>query len=119
MREMFQGISAVTLVTRGLSRALGFYRALGVTLTGTHDEGRFATCRLGRHMLNLIEQPDADPVRFWGRIIVYVEDVDALYDRALAAGLSPEAPPRDAAWNERYFHIRDPDGHELSFAKPL
>jgi len=23
--------------------------------------------------------------------------------------------PRDASWGERYFHMPDPDGHELSF----
>jgi uncharacterized glyoxalase superfamily protein PhnB len=27
--------------------------------------------------------------------------------------------PADAPWGERYFHVRDPDGHELSFARPL
>ena len=27
--------------------------------------------------------------------------------------------PRDATWGERYFHIVDPDGHELSFAQPI
>jgi len=27
--------------------------------------------------------------------------------------------PRDAAWGERFFHVTDPDGHELSFAEPL
>jgi uncharacterized glyoxalase superfamily protein PhnB len=27
--------------------------------------------------------------------------------------------PSDAPWGERYFHIRDPDGHELSFARRL
>ena len=26
--------------------------------------------------------------------------------------------PRDAPWGERYFHMRDPDGHELSSARP-
>ena len=25
----------------------------------------------------------------------------------------------DAPWGERYFHVRDPDGHELSFARLL
>ena len=38
---------------------------------------------------------------------------------ALDAGHRPEFPPRDAPWGERYFHVRDPDGHELSFARPL
>ena len=49
----------------------------------------------------------------------YVADVDVLYDQALTAGLGPEAAPRDAEWGERYFHITDPDGHEVSFARPL
>ena len=34
-------------------------------------------------------------------------------------GFAPEAPPRDAAWGERYFHLSDPDGHALSFARPI
>jgi uncharacterized glyoxalase superfamily protein PhnB len=45
--------------------------------------------------------------------------VDALYARAVARGLSPQFAPRDATWGERYFHLTDPDGHELSFARPL
>ena len=52
-------------------------------------------------------------------IIFYVADVDALYDRALAAGSQPVTAPRDAEWGERFFHLIDPDGHELSFARPL
>jgi len=32
--------------------------------------------------------------------------------------LNPESP-RDASWGERYFHMPDPDGHELSFARPI
>ena len=50
---------------------------------------------------------------------VDVADVDALYDRALATGYQPATVPRDADWGERFFHLIDPDGHELSFAKPL
>jgi uncharacterized GH25 family protein len=35
-----------------------------------------------------------------------------------AQGLEFE-PPRDAAWGERFFHITEPDGHELGFAELL
>jgi hypothetical protein len=34
-------------------------------------------------------------------------------------GLYAEAAPREAPWGERFFHLRDPDGHELSFARLL
>ena len=37
----------------------------------------------------------------------------------IAAGYPPDTAPRDAEWGERFFHVTDPDGHELSFAKPL
>jgi hypothetical protein len=30
-----------------------------------------------------------------------------------------QAARRDAEWGERFFHLVDPDGHELSFARPL
>jgi catechol 2,3-dioxygenase-like lactoylglutathione lyase family enzyme len=52
------------------------------------------------------------------RVIFYVDDVDAMYAHVLTQGFVPEAPPRDAAWGERYFHLSDPDGHLLSFARP-
>jgi uncharacterized glyoxalase superfamily protein PhnB len=64
--------------------------------------------------------PEHAPVpAIWGRVIFWVADVDAMYDRALEEGYAPETRPADAPWGERYFHLRDPDGHELSFARPL
>jgi uncharacterized glyoxalase superfamily protein PhnB len=69
--------------------------------------------------LNLVAQPAERRWSWWGRVIFYVADVDALYERALAAGYQPTTAPRDAEWGERFFHLMDPDGHELSFARPL
>jgi uncharacterized glyoxalase superfamily protein PhnB len=48
-----------------------------------------------------------------------VADLDELYEHARAAGFSSATAPGDAEWGERYFHVKDPDGHELSFARPL
>jgi len=53
------------------------------------------------------------------RVIFYVDDVDAMYAHVLARGLTPETLPDDATWGERYFHLTDPDGQALSFARPL
>ena len=33
--------------------------------------------------------------------------------------MSFENEPTNAAWSERYFHIREPDGYQLSFAKSI
>ena len=111
------GISAVTMFTTDMSRAVAFYRALGFELIYGGDREPFCSFRAGNGYINIAEgQP---PSTLWGRTIIYVSDVDAMYRRALGAGYEPEFEPSDAPWNERYFHIRDPDGNELSFAKPL
>jgi uncharacterized glyoxalase superfamily protein PhnB len=63
-----------------------------------------------------LEQGDA--VTRWGRLIFHVADVDALWTYLHEKGFHPKMP-RDASWGERYFHMPDPDGPELSFARPL
>jgi catechol 2,3-dioxygenase-like lactoylglutathione lyase family enzyme len=117
--SMIEGISAVTLGTHEMPRAVRFYRALGFEVLYGGDESSFTSFRAGTSYLNLIAQPAERRWSWWGRIIIYVADVDALYDRALAAGYQPATVPRDAEWGERFFHLNDPDGHELSFAQPL
>lgn len=112
-------INAVTLATHDMARAVAFYRALGFALSYGGEGAEFSSFHVGAGHLNLIAQPAARQWSWWGRVIFYVADVDAVYARALAHGLHPATAPRDAEWGERYFHIHDPDGHELSFAKLL
>jgi catechol 2,3-dioxygenase-like lactoylglutathione lyase family enzyme len=113
-----ESLSAVTLATRDMARAVPFYEALGFPLNFGGPQEAFTSFALGASFLNLIVD-NHGPVSGWGRVIIYVSDVDGMYQRALAAGLQPGFAPSDAPWGERYFHITDPDGHELSFAKPL
>ena len=51
-------------------------------------------------------------------MIFHVADVDSSWNYLTERGFQPEKP-QDASWGERYFHLHDPDGHELSFARPL
>jgi catechol 2,3-dioxygenase-like lactoylglutathione lyase family enzyme len=118
--DPIQSISAVTLVTGDMARAVFFYRALGFRLVSGGPGSEFSTFRAGRGFVNLqLDEGDAPSPAGWGRVILWVDSVDGMYERALAAGLRPATMPADASWGERYFHIRDPDGHELSFARPL
>ncbi len=114
-----ESISAITLATHDMARAVRFYRALGFRLHYGAEAASFTTFLAGSGFLNLIAQPAEQHWEWWGRVIFYVSDVDALYQRAVAAGYQPADVPRDAAWGERFFHLTDPDGHELSFARPL
>jgi catechol 2,3-dioxygenase-like lactoylglutathione lyase family enzyme len=116
---MIEKISAVTLATANMSRAFEFYVSLGFELRYGGGDASFTSFVVGDGYLNLELVPDYRAASLWGRAIIYVSDVDALYERAIAAGLEPSTAPRDAEWGERYFHISDPDGHELSFARLL
>jgi catechol 2,3-dioxygenase-like lactoylglutathione lyase family enzyme len=116
---MIEGISAATLATHDMQRAVRFYRMLGFELLYGGEEAAFTSFRAGPNFLNLIAQPVERRWSWWGRLIFYVSEVDALYSRLVAAGCQPDAPPRDAEWGERFFHLTDPDGHELSFARLL
>lgn len=112
-----ESLSAVTLGVTDMAASCAFYEALGFErLYGGPTEG-FTSYRVGAGFLNL-QLVDATETG-WGRFIVHVDDVDAAHARALAAGLSPTMAPSDAPWGERYFHIDDPDGHEVSLARPL
>ncbi len=110
-------ISAVTLATSDMARAVAFYSSLGFVLRYGGPDAGFTSFSLADGYLNLIAR--GEPPGWWGRVIFYAYDVDALHERALALGYGPHAPPRDAPWGERFFHLTDPDGHELSFAAPL
>ena len=112
-------LSALTLATHAMGRAVAFYQALGFAVLHGGSESSFTSFACGASYLNLITVDQETPISWWGRGIFYVDDVDAFHAEALRAGLLPSFAPRDAAWGERYFHILDPDGHELSFAHPL
>jgi catechol 2,3-dioxygenase-like lactoylglutathione lyase family enzyme len=89
---MIESISAVTLATHNMPRAVRFYRVLGFEIVHGDDNAAFTSFRVG---------------------------ASYLYRRVIAAGYRPDTAPRDAEWGERFFHLTDPDGHELSFAWPL
>jgi catechol 2,3-dioxygenase-like lactoylglutathione lyase family enzyme len=112
-----EGISAITLATHDMARAVAFYRCLGFHVSHSSDE--FTTLHAGTATLNLIAATTDLNWSWWGRVILLVDDVDATYRHVLAQGLSPGFEPRNAPWGERYFHVTDPDGHEVSFARPL
>jgi hypothetical protein len=40
-------------------------------------------------------------------------------DEYISKHIVIENKPTNALWGERFFHIREPDGYQLSFAQPL
>lgn len=47
---------------------------------------------------------------------IYVDGVDAAFDRAVQAGAEVEMPVMDQFWGDRYGKLKDPFGHKWSIA---
>lgn len=113
-----ESISAITLSVRDMARSVTFYRdQVGLDLLYGGESAGFTSFRVGSGYVNLIASEQE--IHWWGRAIFYVDNVDSLHTRLVSLGLATDTNPADAPWGERYFHITDPDGHELSFARPL
>jgi uncharacterized glyoxalase superfamily protein PhnB len=47
---------------------------------------------------------------------IYLDGVDAAFDRAVKAGAQVEMPVMDQFWGDRYGKLKDPFGHKWSIA---
>ena len=112
-----RSISAVTFAVSDMARSVAFYLDLGFEIADGGPEAAFTSFEAGSSFVNLIAKKDYEG-SWWGRAIFWVDDVDGQYRTLVAAKLEPDEP-KDAPWGERFFHVTDPDGHELSFAEPL
>ena len=125
-----QSINALTLCTHDMAKACAFYSKIGLVQTYGGPQSPFSTFSAHAPVtkdnnvlhVNLFhsaayEPPAPGEWNGWGRCVFFVEDVDALHASLAEQGVRAPAPT-DAPWGERFFHVLDPDGHELSFATP-
>ena len=122
---------AVNLIVRGVDQAIGFYeQALGaeVLYKGSMPNGvtLHAQLRIGRSYVFLSDDvmsheglPSASPQKLGGVssiLDLYVDDVDAAFDRAVKAGGKPLGPVENAFYGDRVGMVTDPYGHVWSLA---
>ena len=124
-----EGFHSVTphLCVRGAAKAVDFYReafgAQEIFRLATPD-GRLmhAEIQIGDSRVMLgDEYPEmCGEAISWGNapmtVHLFVPDVDAVFQRATAAGASVLMPPQDMFWGDRYSTVRDPFGHKWSIA---
>jgi catechol 2,3-dioxygenase-like lactoylglutathione lyase family enzyme len=119
MTPTIEKISAITLRVMNMKASVLFYQnAVGMELFYGGEQASFSSLRANDSESAILNLERGDTVARWGRLIFHVADVDALWGHLKEEGFDPEIP-RDASWGERYFHMLDPDGQELSFARPL
>ena len=49
-------------------------------------------------------------------LMIYLENVDAAFERAVAAGATGDRPPKDEFWGDRMGSVVDPFGHRWTLA---
>ena len=127
------GLSTVTphLVIRDAAQAIEFYKkAFGakesVRMDGPDGKIMHAEIKIGDSRLFLGEEmPDwgsKSPLMLGGTgttIHLYVDNADAVFNQAVAAGAQIKMPLADQFWGDRYGKLLDPYGHEWSVATHL
>jgi uncharacterized glyoxalase superfamily protein PhnB len=117
------------LVVKRASQAIEFYkRAFGAEeikrLPGPDGKSLIhAELKIGNSRLLLVDEfPEMDcrgPQSVGGSpvsIHMFVDDADAAFDKALAAGAEVRMPLADQFWGDRYGVLTDPFGHIWSIA---
>ena len=125
VKYMAKGYHAVTpyLIIKGAAAAIDFYKkAFEATeafrMADPSGKVGHAEIKIGDSMIMLADEhpemgyrspqsPGGSPVS----IHLYVEDVDAVFERALAAGAKETMPVKDQFYGDRNGTFHDPFGH--------
>ncbi len=125
-----EGFRTVTpyLTLNDTARAIDFYkRAFGAQevfrMDGPGGKIGHAEIKIGDSRIMLGDEMQGSgghsPQTLGGStssIFLYVEDADATFNQAVAAGAQIEAPLSDMFWGDRYGRLKDPFGHSWSVA---
>jgi PhnB protein len=121
-----QGMHTVTahLVVRGGQQAVEFYKkAFGAEVIGVHQtpDGKVmhAELKVGDSIIMLADEfpgmgSGSSPQALGGTSIIlniYRENVDQLFNQAVAAGSTVVMPLANQFWGDRYGQVKDPFGH--------
>jgi catechol 2,3-dioxygenase-like lactoylglutathione lyase family enzyme len=125
-------LDLVGIVVADMARSLAFYRHLGFDLAADADRQPHVETavrgglRLAWDTIENVRSFDPDHPAPSGSSSVGLAflvdspaEVDATYDRLVAAGYHGHKPPWDAFWGQRYALIRDPDGNSVDLFAPL
>ena len=116
------------LTVRNATRAIEFYKqAFGAVergvMKGPDGKVMHAELKIGDSLIMLSDEfPEfgaLSPESIGGSAMglhIYVDGVDAAFDRAVKAGAHVEMPVMDQFWGDRYGKLTDPFGHKWSIA---
>jgi PhnB protein len=125
-----EGFHTVTphLIVKGAAEAIAFYKkAFGAEelsrLPAPDGKLMHASVKIGDSIVFLMDEAPQwksfGPETLGGTPVVihlYVDNVDAAFERAVTAGGNVKLPPTDMFWGDRYCQVNDPFGYTWSLA---
>ena len=129
-RQIPEGFHTVTpyLVVRDAAGAIDFYKqAFGAEelfrLEGPPGKIGHAEIKIGDSIIMLADEMESgncrSPQSLGGtavNILLYVKDVDQVFNQAVSAGAEVAMPLDDMFWGDRYGQVTDPFGHSWALA---
>ena len=121
----------VGIVVADMSKALAFYRLLGLSIPdGLEGEPYVEVItpngyRISWNTEEMVRGIDPEWTTPVGQRVSLAfkcdnpAEVDSVYFRLTAAGYKGHKPPWDAFWGQRYAQIADPDGNMVDLFAPL
>ena len=114
-----------SMIVRDAAKAIDFYKevfgATEVMRMNCPDTNKVAHAeiKIRDHVLMLGDEspemgmfaPKAGSSTPSSSVMIYVKDVDAIYNKAISKGAKSMMPPMDMFWGDRYAKFTDPFGH--------
>ena len=123
-------LNAIGITASNMAESIRFYRALGLDMPDTPDEGHVeAVMPDGARLMLDSEEVIYSFLPDWKRtdgnqVSLAFEcespaEVDEIYSRVTEAGFHGEKEPWDAFWGQRYAILEDPSGVDVSLYAAL
>jgi catechol 2,3-dioxygenase-like lactoylglutathione lyase family enzyme len=125
-------LNVVGIVVKDMSRALAFYRMLGMNIPSEADSQPHVEyqvsdgLKLAWDTVETIRSfdPEWAPPSGGSRVGLAFQvsspaEVDELYKKLVDSGFEGHKEPWDAFWGQRYSLVHDPDGNGIDLYAPL
>ncbi len=114
----------VDAALRFYTEAFGLERRL-LTPAGDYGELKTGACALAFAAEDLASShgfdftPQRPPARAAFEVVLVTDDVQAAYDRAVAAGARALSAPKTQPWGQTIAYVSDPHGFTIELGSPL
>jgi DNA-binding transcriptional MerR regulator len=108
----------ITILADDVPKLVSFYsQVLDAEFNEAISSFQFGAWNTDTFFLLTIEQATPEHHGGWSRFGLWVDDLDAVHERALEAGAAEVQPPMEFAWKPRSSVVDDPGGNRVQLSQ--